>query len=949
VGLVIEMPEGATEADIQGALAALPDGATLRLAANQTIAIAKGLTIDISSRAITFDLNGSTLQQAANVPLVTMVGSHAKPQAATVGVIDGKAAVTFAANPGLREGDWIKIFSDDAIPHDQGDLTRMGQSARVVAVNGNTVILEGTLLDGERYQTNVRAAAFISAAGRITNGTFSGDRSHDDWRQSLVQVGTAINPVIDHITVRDNNEGGFKIVDCVQAQVNQCASFNLRDDDTAGFWGKAVQSASSLGTSVTGLFADHVRHATDSQSGGCVAGDPNPARYGADIGMTVSDVVVNAATATAFSWHSEGRLSDIHDSVVFNSWGVVGARGVGNSVHDVSAAYNLRGIQFFEYGDGDGRDITISRVQMTNLTYYAWTSVGKTANNLVQDSAFEVAQRIAWPSMGISALNAGITYAAGIGKTMTGTSGIDRLLGTIGTDRISAGAANDYIWGGTGADVLSGGAGHDRFAYHAFAEAGDTITDFNTSDDGDIIDVSVLALMNGWIGDPVASCMIRVRQAGQDSIVEARKGTDYVVLATLTGTDAALVTSHVSRTIAVTGAATLLDLAGASNASGTGSQSALIARIGTAACDRITATDKSGSLVEAGAGDDTITLGGGDDSIRGGSGNDAIAAGDGNDTIRFSGGGEGFDRIDGGAGRDRIVAMTDGTKISVTALTNVELVTADGHRGVIIQGSWLDDTVNLSGATLDGIDSIQLGSGNDSFIGSNSGELINGSWGNDTLSGMGGDDIFVIGKAEGNDTIVGGSGFDTIRVANAGAVLNWAQISSIEALDLAPGATLALSGTAANDLIDLSDMRMNGGVRLNGGNGNDTLLGGQWNDVLSGGNGEDTLTGGAGEDSFRFAYVWESRPGSGIDVIKDFTHGVDSIDLSAIDANSRLAGQQHFTFIGDAAYTKAAGQLHLEAANGGLTLAGDINGDGRTDFAIALTPGTQIGASDLVL
>ena len=47
-------------------------------------------------------------------------------------------------------------------------------------------------------------------------------------------------------------------------------------------------------------------------------------------------------------------------------------------------------------------------------------------------------------------------------------------------------------------------------------------------------------------------------------------------------------------------------------------------------------------------------------------------------------------------------------------------------------------------------------------------------------------------------------------------------------------------------------------------------------DRLEGGDGNDTLTRGAGADLFEFL------PGDGNDVIKDFTDGEDTIDLSGI-------------------------------------------------------------------
>ncbi len=75
--LIVQLAAGATATDIQAALNTLPDGATLRLAANQTILVSKTLIMDVSQRSITLDLNGSTLKQVGTSTILQMSGAHA--------------------------------------------------------------------------------------------------------------------------------------------------------------------------------------------------------------------------------------------------------------------------------------------------------------------------------------------------------------------------------------------------------------------------------------------------------------------------------------------------------------------------------------------------------------------------------------------------------------------------------------------------------------------------------------------------------------------------------------------------------------------------------------------------------------------------------------------------------------------------------------------------------
>ena len=69
------------------------------------------------------------------------------------------------------------------------------------------------------------------------------------------------------------------------------------------------------------------------------------------------------------------------------------------------------------------------------------------------------------------------------------------------------------------------------------------------------------------------------------------------------------------------------------------------------------------------------------------------------------------------------------------------------------------------------------------------------------------------------------------------------------------------------------------------------------------------------------------------DVITDFEHG-DKIDLSRIDANTRWSGSQAFHLVTH--FTGAAGELKADKTSWGFLVGGDVNGDGRADFALSV-------------
>jgi serralysin len=265
-----------------------------------------------------------------------------------------------------------------------------------------------------------------------------------------------------------------------------------------------------------------------------------------------------------------------------------------------------------------------------------------------------------------------------------------------------------------------------------------------------------------------------------------------------------------------------------------------------------------------------------------------------------------------------------------------------------------------------GDDYLSGGNGKETMFGGFGDDFLTGGNGKDILYGGFGDDVLNGGSA--NDTLNGGLGNDTATYAaeKAGVTVSLAvagaqntgsagtdTLVSIENLvgsnfgDSLTGDALAnvLNGLGGNDTL-------NGGLgndTLNGGSGNDALNGGFGNDLLIGGFGRDVMAGGAGFDRFDFNAAAESVPGLfSRDVITDFTgNGIlagDMIDVSTMDANTLVVGNQAFTFIGAAAFT-AAGQLRY---SGGV-LQGSTDADLSSEFEVALAGAPSLTVFDLVL
>ena len=105
--------------------------------------------------------------------------------------------------------------------------------------------------------------------------------------------------------------------------------------------------------------------------------------------------------------------------------------------------------------------------------------------------------------------------------------------------------------------------------------------------------------------------------------------------------------------------------------------------------------------------------------------------------------------------------------------------------------------------------------------------------------------------------------------------------------------------------------------------------------VLVGRVGKDIFAGTTAAEVFKFESAGKAGVGKGRDVIVDFEAGNDRIDLSRIDANTKLAGNNAFSILlsGKKPFTKA-GQLHYDNKTG--ILSGNTDKDAAAEFQILL-------------
>lgn len=562
----------------------------------------------------------------------------------------------------------------------------------------------------------------------------------------------------------------------------------------------------------------------------------------------------------------------------------------------------------------------------------------------------------------VVAFNSGV---ATINMNSIAYSGISMI--DAGTSNVTfTGDANDnVVRGNAGTDTMNGGDGNDTFIYTGTNEGHDVITGGNGTDvlrateNGTIIGLSSLATVEEITADGYSDVIIQGSTASNTlnfstvtltgiAMIDGGAGTDVITgsagddvirggtgndtLTGGTGNDIFVFDGSADGWDTVSGGAdydviqaradnTIIGLSTHSSTNvveeinGNGYANVVIQGTANTNVFNFAGTILSGiSYIDAGGGNDTITGSAGDDRFAFGAG---ITSG--------------VDTIHGGDGYDTIFALADTANISLTAVSGIEEITADGHTGVRIIGTGNDDNFDFSGTTLTGIEYINMGAGNDTVIGS------------------AGDDVIAFySSSNGSDNVNGGDGYDTIIALSNGAVIGLSGVSNIEEINANGFTGITIRGTTAAETMDFTNTTLTGIVSINGNSGADTILGSQAADVINGGVGADALTGNGGADVFQYTGTTDSYL-PGFDTILDFGQGTDLIDLSAIDASTGASGNNAFTFIGTGAFTGALGELRYEHVGGETIVYANTTSTTVAEMKIVIAGLVNLTAADFAL
>ena len=590
----------------------------------------------------------------------------------------------------------------------------------------------------------------------------------------------------------------------------------------------------------------------------------------------------------------------------------------------------------------------------------------------------------------VSTISLSLAGFAGVERlTLSGSAALDAtgndldnvLTGNAQINHLSGGGGNDTIDGLSGADVMTGGSGDDTYFVD---DAGDAVTEL--PDEGNdtvyatvnytltanvenlilagLADISATGndLANTILGNAGANVLDGSAGAdslnggaGDDSYVIDNAG-DIVFEAAGAGTDT--IYSSLTFSLAALAAVERLTLTGSAAIDATGND-----------LDNVLVGNDAINHLFGGSGNDTLDGGAAADTLEGGSGNDiywiespgdtvveaanegvdtivssmtctlaasvenltltgtANLTGSGNDLENTIVGNSGDNTVDGGLGRDTMRGGAGNDTYAVGGTNEVVVELVDEGTDTVRSSAtyFLPDYVER--LTLTGTSVIHgVGNGlNNVIAGNGANNIVNGGAGADVMLAGQGNDIYFVDTAADVVFERPDEGNDTVR-SNVTYVLT----ANVE--------NLTLSGAAAIDAF--------------GNTGANSLLGNSAANILTGGHGRDVLTGLGGKDTFDYNALKDSgRSPVDRDVITDFTHLSDRIDLSTIDANAKLALDQAFTFLAQrgAAFTGVAGQLRYWANDTNTFVEVDTNADKVADMQIQLMGNKVLSAEDFVL
>lgn len=279
-------------------------------------------SIAVNNGGLIADLNGSTLIQNGSFDLISAVQDFTDVQYISSfdyeciidlskgqgGSTTETTSLTVPDASGYSAGDFVKVYSDDLLDGIAPDnKERVGEFAKIAAVNGNEIILYCNL--HETYTTNPRVARMgYEHRVKIFNGTLDIDGSvNPTYNGAFIHLSGCLFSEVKNLEVARTRSEAIEYLSCLGHATDNIKAIQINSDFDNIAYGYLIIDYSSANGVHRNLHAYDGRHVYTTGTRSTELDDSRPERYGPARDFLVVNSIGRFCQYSAFDTHYDSR------------------------------------------------------------------------------------------------------------------------------------------------------------------------------------------------------------------------------------------------------------------------------------------------------------------------------------------------------------------------------------------------------------------------------------------------------------------------------------------------------------------------------------------------------------------------------------------------------------------------------------------------------------------